>query len=275
MEKEEREAELNTEIKNLNDRIQILSETVNEKVAIEKELTKQLQIAEQELQYLKSVLEELNRAQTEAELEEIRRELQEGGYIRADSGKKQMKQHCRHEKKQKHRRSRCAVSIAIAAFFLLLCRCHTKNPAVVMLFFFRFDHIDLLIRMDFCTCFQDRIDIQFLCHRKDRGKQLQGNIAVGMDQKLFSCFAAGTGIVDPVFQLFLELNDFLRIGVVLQYTVAEINIALPVHGQDQILVRIIKIACRLCKIHFMTRRLHKITPDHKKDQQNKKDTQIG
>lgn len=42
-EKEEKEAELNAEIKNLNERIQILSETVNEKVAIEKELTKQLE----------------------------------------------------------------------------------------------------------------------------------------------------------------------------------------------------------------------------------------
>ena len=57
----------------------------------EKELTKQLQIGEQELQYLKSVLEELNRADTDAELEEIRQELQSGGYIRADSGKRKMK----------------------------------------------------------------------------------------------------------------------------------------------------------------------------------------
>ena len=58
----------------------------------EKELTKQIELGENELYYLKSVLEELNRAQTDAELEEIRRELQEGGYIRADSGKKKMKQ---------------------------------------------------------------------------------------------------------------------------------------------------------------------------------------
>ena len=58
----------------------------------EKELTHQLELGEQELYYLKSVLEELNRAETEAELEEIRRELQDGGYLRADSGKKRMKQ---------------------------------------------------------------------------------------------------------------------------------------------------------------------------------------
>ena len=58
----------------------------------EKELTKQLELGEHELFYLKSVLEELSRAQTDAELEEIRRELQEGGYIRADAGKKKMKQ---------------------------------------------------------------------------------------------------------------------------------------------------------------------------------------
>ena len=58
----------------------------------EKELTKQMEIGETELVYLKSVLEELNRANTEAELEEIRRELQEGGYIKAEAGKKRMKQ---------------------------------------------------------------------------------------------------------------------------------------------------------------------------------------
>ena len=58
----------------------------------EKELTKQISLGEEELHYLKSVLEELNRAETEAELEEIRQELQAGGYIRADAGKKKMKQ---------------------------------------------------------------------------------------------------------------------------------------------------------------------------------------
>ena len=58
----------------------------------EKELTKQIELGENELYYLKSVLEELNRAQTDGELEAIRQELQEGGYIRADAGKKKMKQ---------------------------------------------------------------------------------------------------------------------------------------------------------------------------------------
>ena len=58
----------------------------------EKELTRQIELGEQELHYLKSVLEELDRAGTDAELEEIRQELQTGGYIRADSGKRKMKQ---------------------------------------------------------------------------------------------------------------------------------------------------------------------------------------
>ena len=57
----------------------------------EKELTRQIELGENELHYLKSVLDELNRAQTEAELEEIRRELQEGGYLRAEAGRKKVK----------------------------------------------------------------------------------------------------------------------------------------------------------------------------------------
>ena len=57
----------------------------------EKELTHQIELGENELHYLKSVLDELNRAQTEAELEEIRRELQEGGYLRAEAGRKKVK----------------------------------------------------------------------------------------------------------------------------------------------------------------------------------------
>ena len=57
----------------------------------EKELTKQMELGENELNYLQSVLEELDRAETDAELEEIRRELQDGGYLKADSGKKKMK----------------------------------------------------------------------------------------------------------------------------------------------------------------------------------------
>ncbi len=58
----------------------------------EKELTRQMELGEQELQYLKSVLDELNRAETDAELEEIRQELHAGGYVRMDSAKKRMKQ---------------------------------------------------------------------------------------------------------------------------------------------------------------------------------------
>ena len=38
------------------------------------------------------MLEELNRAQTDAELEEIKQELQQGGYLRLDAGKRKMKQ---------------------------------------------------------------------------------------------------------------------------------------------------------------------------------------
>ncbi len=58
----------------------------------EKELTKQIAIGREELSYLQSVLEELNRAETEQELEEIRQELSAGGYTKAESGKKRMKQ---------------------------------------------------------------------------------------------------------------------------------------------------------------------------------------
>ena len=58
----------------------------------QKELTHQLSIAETERDYLQSVLEELDRADTEAELEEIRQELQEGGYVRPDGGKKKIRQ---------------------------------------------------------------------------------------------------------------------------------------------------------------------------------------
>ena len=58
----------------------------------EKELTRQIALGEQELHYLKSVLDELNRAQTDGELEEIKLELQQGGYLRQDGGKRKMKQ---------------------------------------------------------------------------------------------------------------------------------------------------------------------------------------
>jgi len=58
----------------------------------EKELKHQLELGKQERYYLESVLEELNRAESEGELEEIRRELQEGGYLKQDTAKKRMKQ---------------------------------------------------------------------------------------------------------------------------------------------------------------------------------------
>ena len=58
----------------------------------EKELTRQIELGQQELIYLQSVLEELNRAETDGELEAIKQELQAGGYIKADVGKKKMKQ---------------------------------------------------------------------------------------------------------------------------------------------------------------------------------------
>ena len=58
----------------------------------EKELTRQIALGEQELHYLKSVLEELSRAQTDGELEEIKLELQQGGYLRPDGNKRKMKQ---------------------------------------------------------------------------------------------------------------------------------------------------------------------------------------
>lgn len=57
----------------------------------QKELTHQIALGTEELSYLESVLDELNRAQTETELEEIRQELHAGGYVRLDSGKKRMK----------------------------------------------------------------------------------------------------------------------------------------------------------------------------------------
>ena len=58
----------------------------------EKELTRQIALGEQELHYLKSVLEELSRAQTDSELEEVKQELHQGGYLRLDGGKRKMKQ---------------------------------------------------------------------------------------------------------------------------------------------------------------------------------------
>ena len=58
----------------------------------EKELSHQLSLGREELEYLQSVLEELNRAGSEAELEEIRQELSEGGYVRDMGSRARMKQ---------------------------------------------------------------------------------------------------------------------------------------------------------------------------------------
>ena len=58
----------------------------------EKELTHQLEIGAQELDYLQSVLEELGRAATEQELEEIRQELRDAGYLRSSGDKKKIRQ---------------------------------------------------------------------------------------------------------------------------------------------------------------------------------------
>ena len=57
----------------------------------EKELTRQIELGEGELEYLKSVLDELNRADSDQALEEIKQELQAGGYLKADTGKKRVK----------------------------------------------------------------------------------------------------------------------------------------------------------------------------------------
>ena len=58
----------------------------------EKELTHQMELGEEELQYLRSVLEELARADTEAELDEIRGELQQGGYLKPESNRRRPRQ---------------------------------------------------------------------------------------------------------------------------------------------------------------------------------------
>lgn len=53
----------------------------------EKYLTEQIALAEEELQYIDTVFEELSRAQSERELAEIRQELVEQGYIRPPKSK--------------------------------------------------------------------------------------------------------------------------------------------------------------------------------------------
>ncbi len=57
----------------------------------EKELTRQIALGQEEKSYLQSVLEELDRADSETALEEIRQELQAGGYMKADALRRKMK----------------------------------------------------------------------------------------------------------------------------------------------------------------------------------------
>ncbi len=58
----------------------------------EKELTRQIALGREELSYLQSVLDELNRAASDQEIDEIRMELHAGGYVRLDSSKKKLRQ---------------------------------------------------------------------------------------------------------------------------------------------------------------------------------------
>lgn len=53
----------------------------------------QLEKAHEELQYLEAVLDSLGRAETERELNEIRTELAEQGYIRTNRKKQKKKPH--------------------------------------------------------------------------------------------------------------------------------------------------------------------------------------
>jgi predicted ribosome quality control (RQC) complex YloA/Tae2 family protein len=57
----------------------------------EKELTRQIELGETELSYLESVLEALARVRSDRELDEIRLELQDGGYLKREAGKKRIK----------------------------------------------------------------------------------------------------------------------------------------------------------------------------------------
>ncbi len=57
----------------------------------EKILTEQIEKGERELSYLASVLDELSRAESERDIQEIRQELLDGGYLRQSGQKKRMK----------------------------------------------------------------------------------------------------------------------------------------------------------------------------------------
>ncbi len=54
-------------------------------------LTEQIEKGETELQYLESILEELGRAETQRDIDEIRQELMNGGYLKNTDRKKKMK----------------------------------------------------------------------------------------------------------------------------------------------------------------------------------------
>ena len=54
-------------------------------------LTEQIAKGEAELSYLASVLDELSRVESERDIQEIRQELTDGGYIRETGQKKKMK----------------------------------------------------------------------------------------------------------------------------------------------------------------------------------------
>lgn len=57
----------------------------------EQHLSEQMAIARRDLDYLESVLEELNRAESEQDFIDIREELRQSGFLRKQSGKKQRK----------------------------------------------------------------------------------------------------------------------------------------------------------------------------------------
>ena len=64
----------------------------NKAKTAEEVLCREIEKGEGELQYLESVLDLLGRAESEGELEELRQELEQGGWIRRRSGKRPVKQ---------------------------------------------------------------------------------------------------------------------------------------------------------------------------------------
>ncbi len=64
----------------------------NKAKAAERHLTEQMELARQEREWLESVLDELSRAETEQDFNDIRRELRDAGYLKGQSGgKKEVK----------------------------------------------------------------------------------------------------------------------------------------------------------------------------------------